>query len=378
MLIRRLMQGVLGLGATALLWGSRIIQVATFAAAAAVRGQYRAHMPGGPASRSAEWSTVPRPTAKIASLNPLILVTYHPEYHAFDPQFAYASLLSATQLGVGWIRIDIRWREILPDGEHRDPLAIDWYRAFLSAASECGLKVMVVLSSPHEAVLRQGRSQRLESWNRFIEVVAAEFGGRCEIYQLMNELNNPIYSIFPLRDTARAIISGAAIIRSLEPEAKIAINVAMEFWGWHRYLTDVLQLSGLSVDIVGLDHYPGTWTIGWRSRWTEVMQLAGMIQSTSSESPWFKRHLAIMETGFSTNMAMRNQKSQAEYFENVVGITRDLKRNSWGNGPVLGIYELCDGDSSAWLDPEAHFGLLTTNLRPKKAFSIVRRIVASL
>jgi hypothetical protein len=85
-----------------------------------------------------------------------------------------------------------------------------------------------------------------------------------------------------------------------------------------------------------------------------------------------------METGFSTNTTMRNQECQAEYFEKAMRVARNLKRNSLGNGPVLGIYELCDGDSSAWLDPEAHFGLLTSDLKPKKAFSTVKQIVASL
>jgi hypothetical protein len=108
-----------------------------------------------------------------------------------------------------------------------------------------------------------------------------------------------------------------------------------------------------------------------------MTQLADVIASAPPESPWFRRHLAIMETGFSTNTMMRDQSCQSEYFENLVRVARELKHCSLGNGPVLGIYELCDGDTSAWLDPEAHFGLLTSDLRPKKAFSTVREIVAS-
>jgi hypothetical protein len=247
MLVRQFAQAALGLGAALLLWRSRLIQVAAFAAAAGLRGQYRAQKPGRAASRSSEWLTVPHPATARAPMSPHVLVTYHPEYHAFDPGRAIASLLAATQLGVGWIRTDIRWREILPDGVARDLSALAWYRDFLTAVCACGLKPLLVLSTPPEAVLRRKGSERLESWSRFVEVVATDLGSLCGVYQLMNEPNNPVYSFFPLAEAAGALTRGASIIRSLRPEAKLAINVSMEFWGWRAFLTDILRLSGLSV-----------------------------------------------------------------------------------------------------------------------------------
>jgi hypothetical protein len=242
-----------------------------------------------------------------------------------------------------------------------NPRTLAWYRAFLNAASAYGLKCMAVLSTPPIAVLRLGRSEKLQCWCRFVETVAAELGTQCNGYQLMNEPNNPVYKFFALEDVPSAFVRGASIVRSVNPEATVSINVTMELWGWRTYLADVLRLSGRSIDIVGVDHYPGTWTVGIRqNRWNEVIQIADIIASAPVGSPWFNRRLAIIETGFSTNAIMRDQERQSEYFQNLTRVAKNLKRKSVGDGVLLGVYELCDGDSSAWFDPEAHFGVLNS------------------
>jgi hypothetical protein len=305
-------------------------------------------------------------------------VTYHPEYHAFDSRKAIASLAAAAQLGVGWMRTDVRWREILPDGSRVDPQALAWYRDFLTAASNFGFQSMVVLSTPPDAVLRQTHSEKLVSWCRFVETVSIELGTQCNAFQLMNEPNNPVYKFFPAEDVPGAFVQGASIIRSIKREAQIGINVTMEFFGWRTFLTNVLRLTEAAIDVVGLDHYPGTWTVGRKNRWAEVTQIADDIASAQRGSPWFGRRLAIMETGFSTNAIMRDEKRQSEYFQSVALVAQNLKRKLAGDGILLGIYELCDADSSVWLDPEAHFGLLNSDLSPKKAFATVREIIASI
>jgi hypothetical protein len=192
----------------------------------------------------------------------------------------------------------------------------------------------------------------------------------------MNEPNNLVYAFFSRPAAAIALTEGASIIRSANPEAKIAINVSMEYWGWKGFLTELLQRSGRAVDIVGLDHYPGTWTIGMQAKWAEITQLSDIIASAGMDSPWFNRHLMVMETGFSTNALMRNEDRQSEYFDHLMRSAIFLKGKSAADAPVFGIYELCDGDSSACLDPEAHFGLLTSDLLPKKAFASVKACIA--
>ena len=372
-----MLQAVIIATAVFVLWRLRVIQVAAFLTAAGIGGSRRARKVSKPGNRATDWCTYSFPSTTTPPRNRLALVSYHAEYHGFDPRRASESLMAATRLGVGWIRTDLRWREILPDGKYADPKALAWYRSFLSAASDYGLRNMVVLSTPPDPVLKQRSSQRLDPWRRFIEIVVKECGRWCDSYQMMNEPNNPIYRFFSTRDAADAVICGASIIHASAPLADVAINVSIDIWGWRKYLETILKQSKSSVNTVGIDHYPGTWTVGFHERWAEVMALADAISSAKPGSPWFKRRLAIMETGFSTNSWLRDEPQQTAYFESIAKVTAHLKHRL-GEAAILGIYELCDADSSGGLDPEAHFGLLTTDLKPKRAFEIVRRIVTSL
>src|ERR1039457_1202231 len=246
-------KAILAGGTAFIAWRSRVFQVAVFLIAAGLRRCRRANVTG-PANRAAEWEHVQSPTILSPPLNALALVTYHPEYHEFDPSRAIISLVAARRLGVGWLRTDVRWYAVLPAGDVPDRRALAWYKGLLSAASGCGFKNMVVLSSPPNAVLSQSSSKKLESWSRFVEIVSDELGIWCGAYQLFNEPNNPVYGFFPFQEAVPALIGGASIVHRANRLAEVAINISMDIWGWREYLDAFLQHSGSSIDIVGVDH----------------------------------------------------------------------------------------------------------------------------
>jgi hypothetical protein len=366
----------IGAGTFAVLWHVRAIQVAAFAAAATA-GRSRRRPSVGPSERATEWTQVSAPTPPARARDAVGLVTYHPDYQDFDPRRALASLTAACRLGVGWVRTDIRWNYVLPDGIRPDTGALSWYREFLDTLRKFQLKSVVVLSSPPAGVTTLPPQERIGSWNRFVEITARELGTHCDVFQLMNEINNPAYGFLPLKETADALARGAAIVRTQLPQAAIAINVTTDLWGWQNYLERLLDLSGRAVDMIGLDHYPGTWSVGFDDRWAKIIALARLIESAPEGSPWHGRRLVVMETGYSTNFIGRGEGNQLEYFRGVMEVARSLKAISHNDDPVLGIYELCDEDSTSWLDPEAHFGLLTSDLRPKRAFALVAEALQS-
>jgi hypothetical protein len=376
--IRILAKAVVTLGVAIVAWRSRAFQVLSFLIAAALR-RGKLVTVSTPATRATEWERAESPSVlSPPPINLLALITYHPEYHSFDPKRAIESLVAARRLGVGWLRTDVRWHAVFPAGDVPDQRALVWYTNFLRASSGCGLRNMVVLSSPPKVILAQSSAKKLESWGRFVETVADELGAWCSAYQLLNEPNNPVYSFFALHEAGPALIRGASIIHDADPSAQVVVNISMDIWGWSKYLQSLLQISGSSIDIIGLDHYPGTWTVGFHDRWAEVIQLADAIVSASPGSPWFKRRLAILETGFSTNAPHRAYRQQSEYLERVGSVARQLKGKLGESSILLGIYELCDGDTSAWLDPEAHFGVMTSDLLVKGAYPTLGHIVASL
>lgn len=365
-------------GISALLWQVRLLQVAIFLSVAGLRRWFHSSKSSGPARRAADWDGLERSSLCDVALNTNAMISYHPEYHRFDPGLATASLSACVQLRVGWIRTDIRWNELIPDGTHFDPQALAWYCNFLRTAAKCGLRNMVVLSSPSAAVLSQKGPDRLEAWGRFVRLVVSELGTFCSGYQLMNEPNGPVYGFFSLRDCATAIVEGASIVHSADSAAIVAINISMDIWGWRQYLSDILLSSGLAIDLIGLDHYPGTWTVGRSDRWAAVAEISDAIASATPGSLWFGRRLAIMETGYSTNVFFRDDREQSHYFKGVQEIIARLNSRPPRRLSLCGIYELCDGNSEAWLDPEAHFGIMTSDLKPKAAFATVAQLVEEL
>ncbi len=211
-----------------------------------------------------------------------------------------------------------------------------------------------------------------------MEVIVTEVGDLCAAYQLMNEPNNPAYRFFPAEHAAIAVSQGASIIRRASPQTCTAINVTVDMIGWFRYLRNILTRSAGSIDIVGLDYYPGTWTLGYQQHWTRVMEIADLIASAPADSIWHGRRLAVMETGFCTNCVMRHESRQAKYFRSIEATAVALRRKLPGNGFLFGIYELCDRDSNAFLDPESHFGVCRSDLTPKGAFASVKNIIETL
>lgn len=93
----------------------RIPQVMIFAAAAAFRTSWQRDFS---ISREAaeSWSGVTPPLHEYAPRLTKKAVTYHPEYQDFNASYARRGLEEAAALGVEFVRTDVRWSAVLPDG----------------------------------------------------------------------------------------------------------------------------------------------------------------------------------------------------------------------------------------------------------------------
>jgi hypothetical protein len=370
--------GIAGLSA----WRYRIPQVGTFLAAAAVRKKLTSDPVANFRELASQWTSL-KPTRNYFPSLSRGMITYHPWYHNFQPSLAATCLAKTAELGAGWIRIDVRWKDLIPDGRRVDEDAWKWYESYLRAANNWyALRPLIVLSNPPNGVLQYDINSRLAAWDRFVDEVAQRAGNLCGMYQLLNEPNNRVYRIFSPEATSMAILSGAKIIRHHNPDARITINVLAGLWRWQSDLQEILQKCISAVDIVGLDFYPGTWTVSSKSNSSQWNQFADSIAPSRDTrgSPLYGRAVAIIETGFSTNVRRwRSEDHQASYFRMLEDTIKHLDAKIGGRGLALvGIHELCDGDTHTFLDPEAHFGLLTSDtLRRKAAFDVVARIFSA-
>jgi len=142
----------------------------------------------------------------------------------------------------------------------------------------------------------------------------------------------------------------------------------------------MLADCGSAIDIVAIDHFPGTWSLSARADWSSTIEIASEIRKSSTGSIWAGRKLAIIETGYSTNIAgFRAERQQMAYFASLKEVAQRVDSAIGAGGiELFGLYEICDENSSVHFDPEAHFGLLTSTFKRKLAFPAVQQLCAAV
>lgn len=364
-------------------WRYRLLQVGSFTAVAGLRRLLQNDLPPDFQALAPQWSAF-KPTRTYAHVCSRGMITYHPWYDQFQPAVANRCLAETAELGAGHIRLDVRWKDLLPDGHHVNEAAWAWYQHYLVAAREWyGLEPLIVLYNAPKAVLRSPPNQRTAAWTRYVHEVAQRAGKLCNTYQLLNEPNNPVYELFPQQNAAEAIVVGARIIREHNPDARTTINILAGLLGWQSDLEGMLRATGSAIDVVGIDYYPGTWTVSANSdatNWREFIDYISRNRATNS-SPFFGKLLAIMETGYSTNLrSWRGEEQQVRYLKMLERAMKRLDEQiGEANLLLVGIHELSDDNSNAWLDPEAHFGvLMSTTLERKAGFEATKQLFRAL
>ena len=356
---------------------SRVFQVGLFLGAAGVRKVMRPSSDSRPGDHATEWEDIRPPESQPVIRSSRIAITHHPWYQQHHARASCICLEQAAALGVGYVRSDVRWKDVLPDGHNVDQNAFRWYRSYFTAVRDWfGLQPLFVLTDAPRSVYRMGKKARSNAWNQYLEEVIARLGDLCRVYQVLNEPNNPVYRSFPNEEQSGAIKSAAAIIKARVPDARIAVNFLLDMPNWRRSLTTILEQCGSEIDVVTVDHYPGTWSVGVNRDWVDVLDLARKVAKPGLAPLWAGRKLGIMETGYATNLAfLRTEADQSAYFVSLAGAIRAIDDTIGSTGlELVGLYEICDDNSVAAFDPEAHFGLLTSDFRRKSAFGPAQQL----
>jgi len=270
----------------------------------------------------------------------------------------------------------------MPDGKNVNELALAWYIAYFEAVrSGYGVKPMIVLSNPPRKSYEFTPNRLRVAWYTYVRNVVHRFGHLCESYQVLNEVNNPVYRIFPRDEVASVVSSTAEIIHGQIPTARVVVNILAGVFHWRRDAEVLLRQCAAAIDVFGLDYYPGTWALADSTDWSEIEDFIRSVNDSEREGFSRTCELAILETGYSSNIPfLRGPQQQANYFRDCKTLIPRLETICRsGKLAYVGIYELCDASSSAWLDPEAHFGLLhSRSLVRKAAFDEVHQLFSSL
>jgi len=131
-------------------------------------------------------------------------------------------------------------------------------------------------------------------------------------YQLGNEQNHFIDPVPDQFDAAFIEALGRGVDGDPGDRYKI-VNAFANWLGWESALKSWLGSAGGFIDIVAIDHYPGTWTATGPTDWSPLDKLISIANS-------YGKTPAIMETGYPTEAYplnipknVRDENMQAQY-----------------------------------------------------------------
>lgn len=338
---------------------------------------------------------------------------------AICTHFTYHSGLSSREvdymiryirdLGFSYARFDLWWSDIEPEPGVIDLGAIEHYMSVFRKLYTSGIKPVVILGTgiprwirrkkvalvdeKYYRVLRERYGLKIPSIGarnhgvreKLLEytVIASSIALRyTEWFQLGNELNNMlvnrdlagIYGSVEYVVTMYRGLTRSCILHGLT-RPRVIVNVFTCIPGWASYLDKMLSRIHRLVDVVGVDHYPGTWCscrnpCNWR-----------VLDKAFHVARKYGLRVGVMETGYPTGGVSvcrlgNSLDNQVEYIARLfTAITRYLHRLEF-----LSWYELLDQQHSVFnrITCEGYFGVVKQDLEPKRSYYVLRRMVRKI
>ena len=293
-------------------------------------------------------------------------------------------------LGARYVRTDLWWYVIEPQmGAFNQP-ALDFYRRLVDKAAARGLGTIVILSNaPQWAkdVYGRDRGQFYQHFRSYAAMVAQTVGDQVTYYQLWNEPNHVSDFVDGDGDVQlfisgrEGIREGLALIGEEDRAIETAINLLVDGHdGAFSWMNDVAYYmdkgAADAVDIIAIDHYPGTWSIGdWGGNILD--RLFGLGET-------YGKAVAVFETGYATASCLppffNSEGGQAAWVRQQLprlrGKLADPAVTRGVPFALVNWFRLDDRDSGDCVDPEDNFGVVHTDRSPKQAFSALRGEIA--
>lgn len=296
------------------------------------------------------------------------------------------------ELGARYVRTDVWWYSIEPERGRYDVDALVSYSRFFDEAKKRGLQVLVVLSNAprwaKELYERGGKDEFFAAFGAYAAEVAQLAGPRVRYYQLWNEPNHVTDFVdgdgdIQLFKRGRAgIDAGLRAAGIPNHDTTTMINLLVDGHdapigpSWMSDVDFYMQRGAASaVDVIGIDHYPGTWAIGdWGGNILDRLGTLG------------RRHgkaVAVLETGLSTTpctMPWNTEDAQAKWIDEQLGRIRTKTRALEASGvkvTMLNWFKLEDRETTDCLDLEDHFGVVRSDRSKKPGFGALKRAIAA-
>ena len=308
------------------------------------------------------------------------------------------------ELGARYIRTDFIAEEFKPySWSEWDINTIKWYHKFINEAKKRGIQVIMILNFKsdgwYEKIYKNvGAKSFFNVWREYCEKMAREFGRDVYYYQILNEENGVFTSNDKIkRDDEPSVFATAyQALRKYDNNFKTIVNVLTDY----AVSGDIARLkywcnnAGQYIDVLAIDHYPGTWggPLGWENymgTW-EVVSDWNILDDLMSICVEYNKEGAIMETGFSTfdsedHTEKKHTEDDQEIFVNyALPVIRDkvLAHNTaHPNSRIILAcwYELRNAKDGEYVNDnkENNFGILYNDWTKKMAYGDLMNRIAT-
>ena len=304
-----------------------------------------------------------------------------------------------SDLGFTTIRIDFVWSQFEPSQDSIDSNLVAYWDTIMRMARSRGISVVANLAHvpdwaktlrdcrgpPQDLICGEFGFGDLDAfyseWWEFTDFIGYHYGAYVPYYQLLNEENHLVQGEFPhthdgepraFYQAYQGLLAGTGQSAAThESVFKTVVNAFADdpTSDWNAWFRDVLNdgWGRDSIDIVAIDHYPGSWCCGVNyNDWGALNTLLGIARD-------YDKEMAIMETGFTTYgfNPVGNQHYQADqeaFVDQALPAIRSKQQSDGISYPLNALllvswYEFLDLDSGGggWPLVENHWGILTYN-----------------
>ena len=286
-------------------------------------------------------------------------------------------------LGAVYVRTDIYVDELVNENHSINLNYKNWWDDYISAANARDLELILILNFKKDGWLDKKYSKSAQyfmpEWRYCCAKVAQCFGDRVYYYQILNEENHPLSSDcnkLHKADECKAFKNAHQGLAQHDSDFKTIVNVYADWLGWANVLDRWCRDAGNYIDVLAIDHYPGTYNILKFDNWTPLEVLINKINNPND--PCYGKQGAITETGFSTWYPGSHKKHKDfvnTALPKIRRLTYDNNSDPEKNKIIIAcLYELRDNIGGRGI--EGNFGILCDDWKKKPAYDDLKTQIA--
>jgi polysaccharide biosynthesis protein PslG len=295
-----------------------------------------------------------------------------------------ADIMLTKDLGVGYIRFDVRWEEV---EKQKGAMDLSIYDQHFTNLSSSGIRALASLNFNNPSygaasIFSPFTSEQIQGFSTFAFAMANHHQGKDVIWEIYNEPNQP--GFWPNPDPIKYMelaASTSSAIRAANPRAKVfgpavgLIPVAKrpQPWPWANEYLDFVYLksclnSGLlsHVDAVSVHPYPGSYP-------EPIVETYTLLRSLLGSYPGGRKiPLVVSETGYNTQGEWKVTEQ-----EQAMWLPRQILINLSQDIPLTIIWSLRDM-AVIQNNPNEFFGLTRPDGSEKPAYKAVKALLSNL